>query len=80
MGDLAKLLFAAASVDRLTLFSTIAKEKLRLTQLAGKLSASTQETSRHLSRLQEAELSRKSRRMLHHNTVRKILARSTFLH
>ncbi len=54
MEDLAKLLFAAASVDRLTLFSTIAKEKLRLTQLAGKLSASTQETSRHLSRLQEA--------------------------
>jgi predicted transcriptional regulator len=56
MEDLAELLFAVASVDRLTLFSTIAKERLRLTQLAGKLSASTQETSRHLSRLQEARI------------------------
>jgi predicted transcriptional regulator len=54
MEDLAELLFAVASVDRLTLFSTIGKERLRLTQLASKLSASTQETSRHLSRLQEA--------------------------
>jgi predicted transcriptional regulator len=53
MEDLAELLFAIANVDRLTLFSTIAKERLRLTQLASKLSASTQETSRHLARLQE---------------------------
>ena len=56
MENLAEILFAAASDDRLTLFSTIAKEKLRLTQLAAKLSASTQETSRHLSRLQDARL------------------------
>ena len=54
MEELAELLFALASVDRLTLFSAIAKERLRLTQLAAKLSATTQETSRHLSRLQEA--------------------------
>jgi predicted transcriptional regulator len=53
---LAELLFAVASVDRLTLFSLIGKERLRLTQLASKLSASTQETSRHLSRLQEAKI------------------------
>jgi predicted transcriptional regulator len=59
MEDLAELLFAAASVDRLTLFSSIGKERLRLTQLAGKLSASTQETSRHLSRLQEAGIIQK---------------------
>ena len=56
MEDLADLLFALASVDRLTLFSTIVKERLRLTQLAARLSASTQETSRHLSRLEEAKL------------------------
>jgi predicted transcriptional regulator len=56
MEDLADLLFAVASVDRVTLFSAIAKERLRLTQLAAKLSASTQETSRHLSRLQEAKI------------------------
>jgi predicted transcriptional regulator len=56
MEDLAELLFGVASVDRLTLFFTIAKERLRLTQLASKLSASTQETSRHLSRLQEARI------------------------
>jgi len=56
MEDLAELLFALASVDRLTLLSTIAKERLRLTQLASRLSASTQETSRHLSRLEEAKL------------------------
>ena len=56
MEGLAELLFAVASVDRLTLFTTIANEKLRLTQLASKLSASTQETSRHLSRLQEARI------------------------
>ena len=56
MDDLADLLFAIASLDRLTLFTAIAKEKLRLTQLAEKLSASTQETSRHLSRLQAAKI------------------------
>jgi predicted transcriptional regulator len=56
MEDLAELLFAVASIDRLILFSTIDKERLRLTQLASKLSASTQETSRHLSRLQEARI------------------------
>jgi predicted transcriptional regulator len=56
MEDLAELLFAVASIDRLSLFSMIVEERLRLTQLASKLSASTQETSRHLSRLQEARI------------------------
>jgi len=50
------LLFAVASADRLSLLFTISKEKLRLTQLASKLSATTQETSRHLSRLQDARI------------------------
>jgi predicted transcriptional regulator len=54
MEELAELLFTFASVDRLILFNTISNEKLRLTQLAAKLSATTQETSRHLARLQEA--------------------------
>jgi predicted transcriptional regulator len=56
MEELAELLFALASVDRITLFSAIANERLRLTELATKLRASTQETSKHLSRLQEANL------------------------
>lgn len=56
MDELVELLFVVASVDRLTLLYTIDKERLRLTQLASKLSASTQETSRHLSRLQDARI------------------------
>jgi predicted transcriptional regulator len=56
MNELAELLFVVASVDRLTLLHTIGKERLRLTQLASKLSASTQETSRHLIRLQDAKI------------------------
>ena len=51
-----ELLFVVASVDRLTLLYAIDKERLRLTQLASKVSASTQETSRHLSRLQDARI------------------------
>ena len=56
MEDFAELLLTLASADRLTLFCSIARERFRLTQLASKLSASTQETSRHLSRLQEVRL------------------------
>jgi predicted transcriptional regulator len=53
---LAELLFELSSSDRLTLLSEIKNERLRLTQLAQKLSATVQETSRHLERLTNAKL------------------------
>ena len=51
-----KLLFDVSSSDRLTLLFAIRKENLRLTQLAEKISATIQETSRHLGRLTDAKL------------------------
>ena len=56
MEHLAELLFILASVDRLTLISEIAIEKRRLNQLTAKLSATPQETSKHLMRLRNAKL------------------------
>jgi predicted transcriptional regulator len=53
---LAELLFILASVDRLTLLSEIAIESRRLSQLTTKLSATPQETSKHLTRLRNAKL------------------------
>ena len=43
-------------MDRLTLLSEIAIEKRRLSQLTVKLSATAQETSKHLTRLRSAKL------------------------
>lgn len=56
MEDLSELLFILASVDRLTLLSDITVEKCRLSQLSTKLSATPQETSKHLTRLRDAKL------------------------
>lgn len=56
MEQLAELLFILASIDRLTLLSEIATEKRRLSQLTTKLSATAQETSKHLTRLRDAKL------------------------
>ncbi|MDQ4014022.1 MAG: hypothetical protein M3146_09915 [Thermoproteota archaeon] len=56
MEHLAELLFIIASMDRLTLLSEIAIEKRRLSQLTAKLSATPQETSKHLTRLRDAKL------------------------
>jgi predicted transcriptional regulator len=57
MENLAELLFILASIDRLTLLSEIAIEKkLKLSQLTTKLSATSQETSKHLMRLRNAKL------------------------
>jgi predicted transcriptional regulator len=53
---LAELLFILASIDRLTLLSEIVIEKRRLSQLTAKLSATPQETSKHLTRLRDAKL------------------------
>src|SRR5215831_15160638 len=55
-----KLLFDISSSDRLTLLFAIRKENLRLTQLAEKIGATIQETSRHLGRLTDAKLIEKN--------------------
>jgi predicted transcriptional regulator len=55
-----KLLFDISSSDRLSLLFTIRKENLRLTHLAEKISATIQETSRHLGRLTDANLIEKN--------------------
>jgi predicted transcriptional regulator len=53
---LAALLFILASIDRLTLLSEIAIQNRRLSQLTTTLSATPQETSKHLTRLRDAKL------------------------
>jgi predicted transcriptional regulator len=54
--DEGRLLFVLARVDRLILLERIGKERLNLTELARLLSATAQETSRHLIRLRDAML------------------------
>jgi predicted transcriptional regulator len=53
---LEELLFILASRDRLTLLSEIGVEKRRSSQLTAKLSATPQETSKHLTRVGNAKL------------------------
>jgi predicted transcriptional regulator len=53
---LEELLFILASRDRLTLLSEIGVKKCRSSQLTAKLSATRQETSKHLTRLRNAKL------------------------
>ena len=50
------MLFALANADRLVLLAELGNKKQRLTQLSSKLSASSQETFKHLSRLRDAGL------------------------
>ncbi len=56
MEELAELLFELSSSDRLNLLLEIKTKKQRPSQLAQKLSATTQETFRHLERLSKAKL------------------------
>ena len=56
MERLAELLFILASIDRLTLLSEIAIKNRGLSQLTTNLSATPQETSKHLTRLRDAKL------------------------
>jgi predicted transcriptional regulator len=56
MSSAAGLLFELANTDRLRILTEIDKEPLRLSQVARKLSATVQETSRHLERLSKAKL------------------------
>src|SRR5437870_13546988 len=56
MEQLAELLFVLGSMDRLELLSKIRLKKCRLGELSAKISATPQETSRHLMRLRDAML------------------------
>jgi predicted transcriptional regulator len=56
MSTAAGLLFELANTDRLRILAEIDREPLRLSQIARKLSATAQETSRHLERLSKTRL------------------------
>jgi len=61
LAEMVRLLFDLSSNDWLTLLFAIRKEEnLRLTQLAEKIRATIQETSRHVGRLTEAKLIEKN--------------------
>jgi predicted transcriptional regulator len=53
--EIAELLFILASIDRLQLLSEIGVKKSRLGELTNKISATPQETSKHLMRLRSAQ-------------------------
>jgi len=55
-----EILFALSSGDRMKLFTEISAQELRLTDLAQRLSASVQETSKHLGRLVDCRLIEKT--------------------
>jgi len=56
MEEVTELLFVLSSDDRRRLLLELKTGRLRLTQLAQKLSATVQETSKHLARLSDAKL------------------------
>lgn len=62
MQEIGDVLFVLSSSDRLKLLNDIAKEDRRLTELAKGLSATVQETSRHLGRLVDVKLIAKDSR------------------
>lgn len=62
MQEIGEILFALSSPDRLKLLTDIEKEDLRLTELSKRLSATVQETSRHLGRLVDVRLIAKDSR------------------
>ena len=59
MKRLCNLLFELSSKDRLKILLELEKKAMRLTSLSKKLNLTVQETSRHLSRLSDAELIKK---------------------
>ncbi len=58
--EMEEVLFALSSADRMKLFSEIKSQDLRLTDLSAILSASVQETSKHLARLVDCKLIEKT--------------------
>jgi predicted transcriptional regulator len=68
MSTIADLLFELANADRLMILSEIEKAPLKPSEIARKLSATIQETSRHLERLSKARLVEKNSTSSYQNT------------
>jgi predicted transcriptional regulator len=60
MENLCDLLFEVSNEDRLTILRKLSEESMNVTGLAKELGLTTQESSRHLSRLSDTGLTRKS--------------------
>ena len=60
MESLCDLLFEVSNEDRLTILRKLSEESMNVTGLAKELSLTTQESSRHLSRLSDIGLARKN--------------------
>jgi predicted transcriptional regulator len=74
MRELSELLFVFASLDRLTLFCEIGREKMKLTQMTSLISATPQETSKHLIWLRNAgAINKDSEGFFSHTSFGKIL-------
>jgi predicted transcriptional regulator len=54
--DIGEILFTLANQDRLVILRSLREQRLRLTQLAKRISATPQETSRHVARLSRSGL------------------------
>lgn len=68
MENLCNLLFELSNEDRLRLLHQLTKEAMNVTSLSKALNLTTQETSRHLSRLGDVGLTQKDAEGLHHLT------------
>ena len=72
--DLCDILFELSNEDRLEILLRLVKEPSNLTTLSKNLDLTTQETSRHVSRLTEVNLTRKdSEGLIHVNPVGRLL-------
>lgn len=69
MEDLAALLFVLSSPNRLAMLSELRTSDFRLTSLAERMSATAQETSKHLTRLKDAKLVKKTSEGLYSLTM-----------
>lgn len=67
--EVARLLFDLASNDRLALLTAVSTQRYKATQLAPSISASIQEASKHLARLQESGLVDRDREGYYQLTV-----------
>ncbi|MFX1476255.1 MAG: ArsR family transcriptional regulator [Promethearchaeota archaeon] len=68
MKNFCSLLFELSHEDRLRILHKLVKERMNVTSLSKALNLTTQETSRHLSRLSEVDLIQKDAKGLNHVT------------
>ncbi|NQT07606.1 hypothetical protein HQ586_00865, partial [Candidatus Bathyarchaeota archaeon] len=74
MGNLCDILFELSNEDRMEILLRLAEEPSNLTNLSKRLDLSSQETSRHVSRLTSVKLTRKdSEGLIHVNPVGRLL-------